>query len=179
MKRKGRVQSAARMRTHTLTPHSIVMPREGGASSTWRLLGSSTATSGILDRPPESVIGRRVAPTQWRTMTAESCLTTESDLTLVVLAKARTHNHRPLLCASLSPLARATAPSCGYGSPPSRGRHGCEARETEGQRRVRRWPSCETTARLNTPARCRAASRARRRATGIPRCWCRRAGRCG
>jgi hypothetical protein len=32
----------------------------------WRL--------GILDRPPEPVIGRRNAPTRWRAMTAESVL---------------------------------------------------------------------------------------------------------
>jgi hypothetical protein len=30
-----------------------------------------TGVSGILDRPPELVIGRRDAPTRWRTMTAE------------------------------------------------------------------------------------------------------------
>src|SRR5512144_2943535 len=35
-----------------------VMPREGGASSTLRLIGSMIDVSGILDRPPEPVIGR-------------------------------------------------------------------------------------------------------------------------
>src|SRR5437764_13052015 len=33
-------------------PPTLVMPREGGASSTPRLLGSITSVSGILDRPP-------------------------------------------------------------------------------------------------------------------------------
>src|ERR1700726_2202561 len=28
-----------------------------------------SGSSGILDRPPEPVVGRRVAPTRWRTMT--------------------------------------------------------------------------------------------------------------
>jgi hypothetical protein len=43
--------------------------RESGVSSTPRLLGSITGVSGILDHPPEPVIGRRVAPTRWRVMT--------------------------------------------------------------------------------------------------------------
>jgi hypothetical protein len=38
-------------------------------SSTPRLLGSSINASGILDHPPEPVIGRRFAPTRWRVMT--------------------------------------------------------------------------------------------------------------
>jgi hypothetical protein len=33
--------------------------------------GFITAASGILDHPPEPVIGRRVAPTRWRAMTGE------------------------------------------------------------------------------------------------------------
>src|SRR6266849_4485194 len=39
-------------------PYEAVMPREGGASSTPRLFGSITNAPGILDRPPEPVIGR-------------------------------------------------------------------------------------------------------------------------
>ena len=48
----------------------LVIPREGGGSSTPRLLGSITAVSGILDRPPsrtmtveyEAAISRRWSP---------------------------------------------------------------------------------------------------------------------
>jgi hypothetical protein len=40
-------------------------------SSTPRPLDSMIGASGILDRPPEPVIGRRVAPTRWRVMAAE------------------------------------------------------------------------------------------------------------
>jgi len=32
--------------------NEVVMPREGGASSTLRLVGSIIGVSGILDRPP-------------------------------------------------------------------------------------------------------------------------------
>ncbi|WP_454621594.1 hypothetical protein [Bradyrhizobium cenepequi] len=39
------------MLIHILSPYATVMPREGGASSIQRPLGSSTAVSGILDRP--------------------------------------------------------------------------------------------------------------------------------
>ena len=38
------------------------MPREGGASSTPRPIVSIIAVSGILDQPPEPVIGRRRPP---------------------------------------------------------------------------------------------------------------------
>ena len=38
------------------TPHLAVMPRSSGASSTPRLLGSSTDVSGILDRPLEAAM---------------------------------------------------------------------------------------------------------------------------
>src|SRR5258705_6819088 len=48
-----------------------VIPRACGGSSTRRLLGSITDFSGILDHPPEPVIGRRIAPTRWRVMTTE------------------------------------------------------------------------------------------------------------
>ena len=37
------------------TEHEIVVPREGGVSSTPRLIGSITAVSGILDHPPSRV----------------------------------------------------------------------------------------------------------------------------
>jgi hypothetical protein len=37
-----------------------------------RPLDSIIGVSGILDRPPEPVIGRRFAPTWWRAMTSES-----------------------------------------------------------------------------------------------------------
>jgi hypothetical protein len=47
----------------------IVIPREGGVSSTPRLLGSISGVSGTLDHPLEPVIGRRGAPTRWRMMT--------------------------------------------------------------------------------------------------------------
>src|SRR5438445_4113419 len=48
----------------------VVMPREGGTSSTPRLIDSITEASGILDRPPsrtmtteyEATISRRIAP---------------------------------------------------------------------------------------------------------------------
>src|SRR5882757_7125269 len=43
---------------HTLLAPMIVMPRACGASSTPRRFGSIAAASGILDRPPEPVIGR-------------------------------------------------------------------------------------------------------------------------
>jgi len=46
------------------------MAREGGAS-TPRLVGSITAVSGVLDRPPEPVIGLE-GETRWRTMTAHA-----------------------------------------------------------------------------------------------------------
>jgi hypothetical protein len=36
-----------------------VMPREGGASSTPRILGSITGVSGILDRPPQCAIAHK------------------------------------------------------------------------------------------------------------------------
>src|SRR6201987_3213595 len=49
----------------------LAMPRAGGVSNTPQPFGSSTGVSGMLDRPPEPVIGRRFAPTRWRTMTAE------------------------------------------------------------------------------------------------------------
>jgi hypothetical protein len=47
-----------------------VMPREGGASSTLRLIGSIISVSGILDHPPSRVMtaergtafSRRAAP---------------------------------------------------------------------------------------------------------------------
>src|SRR5260370_32782027 len=42
---------------------------QAGVSSTLRLFESIISLSGILDRPPEPVVGRRVAPTRWRTMT--------------------------------------------------------------------------------------------------------------
>jgi len=35
------------------------MPREGGASGTPRLIGSITAASGILDRPPRCAIAHK------------------------------------------------------------------------------------------------------------------------
>jgi hypothetical protein len=38
------------------------MPGTCGASSTPRLLGSITDVSGILDHPPEPVVGRRADP---------------------------------------------------------------------------------------------------------------------
>jgi hypothetical protein len=51
MKTSGKSNHAARMRM--CASSSAVMPRECGASSTPRLPGSSTAVSGILDRPVE------------------------------------------------------------------------------------------------------------------------------
>jgi hypothetical protein len=45
------------------------MTGSSGVSSTPRLLDSINDISGILDHPPEPVIGRRVAPTRWRVMT--------------------------------------------------------------------------------------------------------------
>jgi hypothetical protein len=54
------------------TPRKTVILRESGVSSTLRLLDSIIGRLGILDRPPEPVIGRRYAPTRWRAMTAES-----------------------------------------------------------------------------------------------------------
>src|ERR1700716_2245458 len=49
---------------------TTVIPRACGVSSTPRPLDSITTALGILDRPLEPVIGRRAAPTRWRTMTA-------------------------------------------------------------------------------------------------------------
>jgi hypothetical protein len=46
------------------------MPRASGASSNPRLYDPIFGVSAILDRPPEPVIGRRFAPTRWRTMTS-------------------------------------------------------------------------------------------------------------
>jgi hypothetical protein len=45
------------------------MPRESGASSIPEALIIDLERRGVLDRPPEPVIGRRFAPTRWRTMT--------------------------------------------------------------------------------------------------------------
>jgi hypothetical protein len=50
-------------------PHRAAVPR--GVSSAPRLLDPIIGVSGILDRPPEPVIGRREAPTRWRATTAE------------------------------------------------------------------------------------------------------------
>src|SRR5919198_5002663 len=50
----------ARNDAEIATQHSIVIPRRRG-SSTPRLIGSITAVSGMLDRPPEPVIGRAFA----------------------------------------------------------------------------------------------------------------------
>src|ERR1700722_19384846 len=47
----------------------LVMPREGGASSKQRLLGSITDASGILVHPPEPVIRPAKGRTGWRVMT--------------------------------------------------------------------------------------------------------------
>src|SRR5882724_3007311 len=52
------------------TEHEIVIPREGGVSSTLRLFGSIINVSGILDHPPSRVMtaeydvafSRRIAP---------------------------------------------------------------------------------------------------------------------
>ena len=38
---------------------TIVMPREGGASSTLRLIGSIINVSGILDHPPKCAIAHK------------------------------------------------------------------------------------------------------------------------
>jgi len=40
-------------------PSSSVIPREGGESSTPRLLGSIADASGILDRPPQCAIAHK------------------------------------------------------------------------------------------------------------------------
>jgi hypothetical protein len=50
--------------------HTAVMLRESGASSTPPPPDSSRAASGILDRPPEPVIGLAEGETRWRAMTA-------------------------------------------------------------------------------------------------------------
>ncbi|RTE90933.1 YgcG family protein [Bradyrhizobium sp. LVM 105] len=47
-------------------PPTAVIPREGGESSTPRLLGSSSAASGILDRPPSRAMTARL----WRAASA-------------------------------------------------------------------------------------------------------------
>jgi hypothetical protein len=44
-------------------------------SSTPRLIGSITDVSGILDHPPEPVIGLAEGETRWRVMTAEGVAT--------------------------------------------------------------------------------------------------------
>jgi hypothetical protein len=49
----------------------IVIPRASGVSSTLRLFDSIFGFSGILDRPPEPVIGLAEGETRWRAMTAE------------------------------------------------------------------------------------------------------------
>src|ERR1700682_1058842 len=49
------------------------MPRESGASSTLRLLGSNMDVSGILDRPTEACRQATIRPTRWRNRVALTC----------------------------------------------------------------------------------------------------------
>jgi hypothetical protein len=53
--------------------HGDELPvQEGGASSTPRLPSLSSGVSGMLDRPPEPVVGLAEGETRWRAMTGKS-----------------------------------------------------------------------------------------------------------
>ena len=52
------MQTSGSLSRENAIAHSVVVPREGGGPSTPQLIGSIIDVSGILDHPPEPVIGR-------------------------------------------------------------------------------------------------------------------------
>ena len=54
--------------------HDVVIPREGGVSSTPRLIGSITSVSGILGHPPSRVTTTEYAFTFSRRIAPEDCI---------------------------------------------------------------------------------------------------------